>query len=149
MPVVLCAAALAFGGFEALHTDGGQTTALRRALTLLSRPNQAKAAERLLEQARRSGSRPVRSQASNVLAAVLLERGKGRTATQAMQLYADAIRLDATDDASKFDLELLLTLRGGQSRQRGKRRSSSANRVPAREHPIPGGAGQASGGQGY
>jgi hypothetical protein len=148
VPVVLCAVALASGGFEVLHAGGGQTAALRRALTLLSRPKQSKPAAQLLEQASRSGSPSVRAQASNVLAATLVEQGGGKTTAQAMQLYARAIRLDPTDDASKFDLELLLTLHGG-SRKSGKTSAKSSKRAPARERQSPGGAGAASGGKGY
>jgi hypothetical protein len=147
VPVLLCAAALAFAGFRVLDSRDGQTVALRRALTVLSRP---KPAAQLLEQASRSGPTPVRAQASNVLAALTLRQG-GRDATaQSEHLYANAVRLDPADDASKFDLELLLTIGGGnRTRQHSKARSKAGKHAPAHEQPNPGGAGATSGGKGY
>lgn len=148
VPVMLAAAAFTFAGFRVLNAGDGQTRSLREALALLRQPKQATAAARLLRQASRSGSAQARAQASNLLAAFLLEQRGGEATAEAMRLYTTAVRLDRTDDASKFDLELLETLGSRSRRQSGKARTHAAKKAPAPEQQV-GGAGARAGGKGY
>jgi hypothetical protein len=149
LPVVAAAAALTFVGYGVLQRDGTDSRELRNALALMAKPGHAAQVVPLLRRAGRSGPARFRAQADNLLASLLVGLGGGKRSTEAMRLYAQAIRLDATDDASKFDLELLTTLGGSKSRGSGNGRGKhKVTRMP--QHPRPGGgAGATKGGSGY
>jgi hypothetical protein len=147
---VAAGAALAFAGYSALHRDDAGNRELRQALTLLDEPGKTKPAVRLLQEAGKSASPRIRGQADNLLASILYELRGGNATAQSMRLYAEAIRLDPTDDASKFDLELLATLGGAKQhgRSSGRAHGKKTSKLPAHEQPG-GGAGATAGGSGY
>jgi hypothetical protein len=108
LAAALAAAALAIVGYRVLHPPGSQDVALREAIARFSDPKQEAGVERLLASAAQTGPARLRAQAASLLASVLIQRHGMRDLAEAEQFYTTAVRLDPTDDASKFDLELLL-----------------------------------------
>lgn len=148
-PLAAClvAVALAVAAYRQLHDATAPDRPLRRSLALLARPGSRAAAEAALRAAVHSGPSPLRAQAANVLASVLVREHGSKEIPAAIRLYREAIRLDPTDASSKFDLELLLTLTG---RRRGgaSSRPRHGGRTKPAQSGAPGSGGQ-SGGTGY
>jgi hypothetical protein len=97
-------------------------------------------AEAALAQATQDGPARIRAQAAHLLAALALrdaavDRDNAqRYIADAISGFTTAIRLDPHDNASKFDLELLLSVGGNQERRRGPGRQSrgAAGAAPGR-----------------
>lgn len=149
--VVLGAAAvLAFFAVAALGRSDRDEQALRAALVLAAdrSPGAHARAEAALLQAARRGPRRFEAQAANVLAAFAVAHGNGAGGVKlATRLYRRAVRLDPLDEASKFDLELLLTLRGKRGRHGSTRTRGRA--APQESRSGSQGASVAKPGEGY
>jgi hypothetical protein len=143
LSAALAGAALAVAGYLMLHPAGRQDGPLLRSLALVSDPKRRSAAKEPLERALSSGPPVLRAQAANLLASLLIQEQGRRAIADAAQLYSTAVQLDPTDDASKFDLELLLTL---QRRQAVHAREQRDSAVPIRPTSQRAGPGSQSGG---
>ena len=104
-------------------------------------------AEAELLRAAQRGPERLRAQATNVLAALALDHRGSAGLQRAIDLYRTAIRLDSSDRASKFDLELLLALRRRHARG-GATQAGGHARPKTRGRAAPG-AGVAKPGEGY
>jgi hypothetical protein len=149
----------------------GDDRELRRALPLVdaaARPGLSPVAafrrrgraEEALARAAQSGSPAARARASHLLAVLALndaavDRANAqRYVAEAVAGFRAAIRLDPHDDASKYDLELLLSLHGKQQQQQQQQHAGAAagrrhgGASSGRGHAISG-AGAADVGSGY
>lgn len=141
------AAALAFGAYAELHPSAAGERRLSQAFALAHRHARPSAVETALDAAVTSGSATSRSQAANLLAALVIRHRGTQGLSRAIALYTTAVRLDPSDNASKYDLELLLTLQGksGQHGHRSKPRHGRAAPTKNRN----GGTGAPPTGTGY
>lgn len=142
LAAVLAAAALAILGYRVLHPSGGQVAVVREAIARFRVPKQQAAAERLLASAVETGPPRLRAQAANLLASLLIRRHGARRLAEAEQLYTTAVRLDPTDEASKFDLELLLSRQSRRGNHHA-REQQAPKTTTTRLRSQPGGTGAA------
>lgn len=141
LAAVLAAAALAVVGDRVLHPSGPHDAAVRTAIAHFGEPKQEPVVERLLGAAAQTGPARVRAQAASLLASLLIQKHGIRELAEAEQLYTTAVRLDPTDDASKFDLELLLALPSKGNHHAREQRAPKTTTTRVRSQP--GGAGAA------
>jgi hypothetical protein len=141
LAAALAAAALALVGYRVLHPSGPHDAAVREAIAHFSEPKQEPVVERLLASAAQTGPARLRAQAASLLASLLIRAHGARELAEAEQLYTAAVRLDPTDDASKFDLELLLARPSKGNHHAREQRAPKTTTTKLRSQP--GGAGAA------
>jgi hypothetical protein len=144
----------------------GDDRELRRALSLVAaaaRPGLSPGAafrrrglaEAALAQVARSGSAPERARASHLVAVLALQDAAVDRANARQYLaaavggFTAAIRFDPNDDASKYDLELLLSLEGKRQRQQGNAGGRGQGASGSGHGRAASGAGAADAGSGY
>lgn len=143
LAAALAAAVLAIAGYRVLHPSERHDAAVREAIAQFGDPKQEVGVERLLASAAQTGPARLRAQAANLLASLLIRHG-ARELADAEQLYAAAVRLDPTDDASKFDLELLFARQGRRGNHHAREQRAPKTTATTRLRSQPGGAGAAA-----
>jgi hypothetical protein len=143
LAMALAAAALAIVGYRVLHPSGPNDAAVRDAIARFSDPKQETHVERLLASAAQTGPDRLRAQAASLLASLLIHAHGRRELAEAEQLYTTAVRLDPTDETSKFDLELLLA-RQDRRRSHHAREQRAPKTATTKLRSQPGGTGAAA-----